>query len=48
MRGYGEEQVEFRPTLQRQRDDAADKGQIGRLKIFERLLERLDAQAKAS
>jgi integrase len=36
---------EFRPTLQRQRDDAADKGQIGRLKIFNGLLERLDAQA---
>jgi integrase len=36
---------EFRPTLQRQRDDAADKGQVGRLKIFNGLLERLDAQA---
>ncbi|HEV7183673.1 MAG TPA: site-specific integrase, partial [Leifsonia sp.] len=36
---------EFRPTLQRQRDDAADKGQIGRLKIFNGLLDRLDAQA---
>jgi len=36
---------EFRPTLQRQRDDAADKGQVGRLKIFDGLLTRLDAQA---
>ena len=34
--------IEFRPTLQRQRDDAADKGQIGRQKIFDRLLTRLD------
>ena len=39
---------EFRPTLQRQRDDAADKGQVGRLKIFDGLLERLDDQAQAS
>jgi site-specific recombinase XerD len=36
---------EFRPTLQRQRDDAADKGQVGRQKIFDGLLSRLDAQA---
>jgi integrase/recombinase XerD len=36
------------PTLQRQRDDAADKGQVGRLKIFDGLLDRLDAQAEAS
>jgi integrase len=27
------------------RDDAADKGQIGRQKIFDGLLARLDAQA---
>jgi site-specific recombinase XerD len=39
---------EFRPTLERQRDDAAEKGQVGRLKIFDGLLERLDTQAKAS
>ena len=39
---------EFRPTLQRQRDDAADKRQVGRLKIFDGLLDRLDAQAEAS
>jgi site-specific recombinase XerD len=37
--------IEFRPTLQRQRDDAADKGQIGRQKIFDGLLNRLDDQA---
>ena len=37
---------EFRPTLQRQRDDAADKGQVGRLKIFDAACStRLDAQA---
>ena len=36
---------EFRPTLERQRNDAADKGQVGRLKIFDGLLHRLDAQA---
>jgi integrase len=36
---------EFRPTLERQRNDAADKGQVGRLKIFDGLLQRLDQQA---
>ena len=36
---------EFRPTLQAQRDDAAHKGQIGRQKIFEGLLQRLDDPA---
>jgi site-specific recombinase XerD len=45
---YFQTTLEFRPTLQRQRDDAEDKGQIGRLKIFDGLLDRLDAQAKAS
>ena len=45
---YFQTTLEFRPTLQRQRDDAADKGQIARLKIFDGLLERLDVQAKAS
>lgn len=34
--------IEFRPTLQRQRDDAATKGQIGRQKVFDGLLNRLD------
>jgi integrase len=33
--------IEFRPILQRQRDDAADKGQVGRQKIFDGLLSRL-------
>ena len=37
--------IEFRPTLQRQRDDAAGKGQVGRQKIFDGLLDRLDDQA---
>ncbi|HYZ70747.1 MAG TPA: site-specific integrase [Thermoleophilaceae bacterium] len=36
---------EFRPTLERQRDDAANKGQVGRQRIFDGLLQRLDAQA---
>ncbi|MEJ7902071.1 MAG: tyrosine-type recombinase/integrase [Thermomicrobiales bacterium] len=34
--------IEFRPTLQRQRDDAQSKGQIGRQKVFDGLIERLD------
>ena len=33
--------IEFRPTLQGQRDDADTKGQIGRKKIFDGLLSRL-------
>lgn len=37
--------IEFKPTLQRQRDDARDKGQTGREKIFDGLLTRLDDQA---
>ncbi len=37
--------VEFKPTLQRQRDDAAGKGQVGRQKIFDGLLARLDEEA---
>jgi Phage integrase family len=37
--------IEFRPTLQRQRDDAATKGQVGRQKIFDGLLTRLDQTA---
>lgn len=45
---YFQTTLEFRPTLKRQRDDAADKGQVARLKIFDGLLERLDAQAEAS
>jgi hypothetical protein len=37
--------IEFRPTLQRQRDDAAAKGQIGRQKTFDKLLDRLSDEA---
>jgi integrase len=37
--------IEFRPTLERQRDDAAAKGQVGRQKIFDGILDRLDTQA---
>jgi len=37
--------IEFRPTLQRQRDDAEAKGQTGRKKIFDGLLARLDEDA---
>lgn len=36
---------EFRPTLERQRADAAEKGQVGRLRIFDGLLTRLEQQA---
>ena len=37
--------IEFRPTLQRQREDAAAKGQVGRQKIFDGILERLHNEA---
>ncbi len=37
--------IEFRPTLQAQRDDAQRKGQLGRQKIFNGLLQRLDEAA---
>jgi hypothetical protein len=37
--------IEFRPTLQAQRDDARDKVQIGRQNIFDGLLERLGNEA---
>jgi site-specific recombinase XerD len=37
--------IEFRPTLQAQRDDAERKGQIGRQKVFDGLLGRLEGQA---
>ena len=37
--------VEFRPTITRQRDDAAAKGQVGRQRLFDGLLQRLDDQA---
>jgi integrase/recombinase XerD len=35
---------EFRPTLQAQRDDAERKGQVGRQRIFDGLLHRLETQ----
>jgi len=37
--------IEFRPTLQAQRDDAENKGQVARQKIFDGLLDRLDHEA---
>jgi integrase/recombinase XerD len=37
--------LEFRPTLQAQRDDAERKGHVGRQRIFDGLLQRLEAQA---
>jgi integrase len=37
--------IEFRPTLEKQRDDAITKGQVGRQKIFDGLLTRLDQTA---
>lgn len=37
--------IEFRPTLEAQRDDAADKGQVARKQIYDDLLERLDGDA---
>jgi hypothetical protein len=37
--------IEFRPTLERQRDDAAEKGQVAREQIFDGLLSRLDGEA---
>jgi site-specific recombinase XerD len=38
--------IQFKPTLERQRDDAARKGQVGRQKIFNGLLARLDEDTK--
>jgi hypothetical protein len=37
--------IEFLPTLERQRDDAATKGRIGRQRIFDGLLARLQENA---
>ena len=34
--------VGFKPTLRRQREDAHNKGQIGREEIFDGILNRLD------
>jgi hypothetical protein len=40
--------IAFRHTLQHQRDDAERKGQVGRQKIFDGLLTRLDDQQASS
>ncbi|MGH3863392.1 tyrosine-type recombinase/integrase [Actinokineospora sp.] len=37
--------IEFRPTLRAQRDDAERKGQVGRQKVFDSLLDRLEGEA---
>jgi integrase/recombinase XerD len=37
--------IEFRPTLRAQRDDAERKGQVGRQKVFDGLLDRLTTKA---
>lgn len=37
--------IEFRPTLQRQRDDAATKGQHDRQELFDKIINELDNQA---
>ena len=37
--------IDFKPTLERQRDDAGRKGQLGRQKLFDGLIRRLDVQA---
>jgi hypothetical protein len=37
--------IEFRPTLQAQRDDAEAKGQVGRVKVFDGLLSWLEGEA---
>jgi integrase/recombinase XerD len=37
--------IEFRPTLEQQRNDAANKGQVARQKIFEGILNRLGPEA---
>lgn len=36
---------DFRPTLERQREDALAKGQLGRQRVFDGLLARLDEEA---
>jgi integrase/recombinase XerD len=40
--------IEFKPTLRKQRDDAAAKGQIGRTKVFDGLLQRLNNEPTAT
>jgi len=36
--------IEFRPALQAQHDDAHRKGELGRQRVFDGLLQRLDQQ----
>jgi hypothetical protein len=36
--------IDFKPTLQRQRDHAREHGQADRAVLFDRLLERVDAE----
>lgn len=43
--GFFATTVEFKPTLQRQRDHAADHDQPEHVRTFDRLLEGLDAGA---
>lgn len=40
---YFQTSVEFKPTLQRQRDHAQERGQTERAQLFERLLQCVDA-----
>jgi hypothetical protein len=42
---YFQTSIEFRPTLQRQHDDAAGKNQTSRQQLFTGLLDRLDQDA---
>jgi hypothetical protein len=37
--------IEFRPTLEQQRNDSANKGQVARQKIFDDILNRLGPEA---
>lgn len=37
--------IDFKPTLERQRDDAEARGQVGRRRIFDGLLARLEQDA---
>jgi hypothetical protein len=39
---YLQPTIEFRPTLERQRDDAKAKKQAGRQQLFDQILNRLD------
>jgi hypothetical protein len=41
---YFQTSIEFRPTLQRQRDHAQERGQTERVQLFEGLLQRVDAE----